>query len=479
MKSGFPFHSIRWRIQVWHAVILLVAIIAFCITAYRLAWIHQLRRVDRVVVERERALISHLIHTGRKVLSDEGSGSRPPHVTLDLLLERGVDLSEGLSDVFGGQDTGHSFFMFLDPAGAVRMRSPNAPMSMLLPDVGESGMVELSRISGSYRESVRRSPSGVWSVVGRDISGEIEEMRHFALSLTASGFALWLVGLTGGWWIAGRVIRPIQTIGRTASRIAADNLRERIEVAGTGNELDQLSGVLNQTFDRLQAAFERQKQFTADASHELRNPIAVVVAETQRILRRDHSVSECREALQVCQDAALRMKNLTEALLVLARQDDQERTPVRETVDLDAVVNASVARLCKDAEQAGIRIELNGIPITFSGDPVGIGMVVDNLVVNAIHHHSGGSGGTVRVSWNPDGEGVQVAVEDDGPGIPEADAPHIFDRFYRADKSRSHSSGHFGLGLAVAKSIVENHGGTLDFSNNPDRGVTFRMRLPR
>ena len=146
-------------------------------------------------------------------------------------------------------------------------------------------------------------------------------MHRFAWSLGGSGFAIWVVCLLGGWWIAGNALKPIATISRTAAHIADGNLEERISTSGTDSELDQLGGVLNHTFDRLHKGIEQQKQFIADASHELRTPITILLSETQRILKSDRkrTSDEYVQVINICRDAAIRMRRLVEPLLVLAR----------------------------------------------------------------------------------------------------------------------------------------------------------------
>jgi signal transduction histidine kinase len=153
------------------------------------------------------------------------------------------------------------------------------------------------------------------SIIGHDIHIELEEKHRFGWSLGASDCALWLIGLLGGWWLAGKAIRPIQSISQTATRIADGNLSERINTTGTDSELDQLSHVLNHTFNRLNATLEQQRQFTSDASHELRPPLTILLSESQRMSKSEitHSTKDYQEAFSLCHDAATRMRRWLKA----------------------------------------------------------------------------------------------------------------------------------------------------------------------
>ena len=245
--------------------------------------------------------------------------------------------------------------------------------------------------SGHRREQHRISPSGMSSIIGRDIAAEQAALRNIGLLLALGGAAVWLAGLGGGWWLAGRALKPIDTIGRTASRIAAGNLDERIEIARTDNELDQLGGVLNDTFDRLAAAIERQKRFTADASHELRTPVTIILSETQRALKREREPEQYREILANCRTAAERMRALVESLLVLARQDLPSSGTEPVACDLAEIAGGVADLLQPLADEHSIAIHRELSPAPLDGDPHSLAMVVQNLLSNAIVHPPSGS----------------------------------------------------------------------------------------
>jgi heavy metal sensor kinase len=332
------------------------------------------------------------------------------------------------------------------------------------------------RLRGTLRELWQFTPPGESIVVGRSITPELANSRQLALVLSGLGGAVLILGLAGGWWLATRAIRPIDDISAAAARIATGDLSHRINSAHTDNELGQLAGVLNSTFDRLEAAFARQQQFTADASHELRTPIAVILSQTQATLARGRNPAEYREALEACQRAAQRMRLLTESLLTLARLDAGRETAKRERVDLGQIARGCVELLEPLARERGITIRCELATTDCPGDSERLAQVITNLLSNAILHNR--SDGEVRVTSRREKDSVLLVVADSGPGIPVEDLPRLFERFYRVDKSRTGVTGGTGLGLAICKVIVDAHGGTLEVASAPGQGSTFTLRLP-
>lgn len=474
------FHSIRWRVQVWHGLILLVVIVAFCLTAYRLAWNNQFRRIDRNLVQTERSLIHVLMDSSQTGQAADPTEKRQPFSPARLIerLRAGqLSLPAATAAAFSGNQSGYAYFSLRDADGRLLLESPNVPGDLEFLPVPVKEFSDELRTRNHRREMLRSSPEGLRAVVGLDLGPEREEMRHFAWSLAAVGFGVWLLGLLGGWWLSGRAIQPIAAISRTATRIAEGNLKERISTAGTESELDQLSRVLNRTFERLHSAFERQKQFTADASHELRTPITILLTETQRILKRDRTPEDYRATLQTCQDAADRMRRLVEALLLLARQEADTISVHREPCDLATVLRETIAHFQPLATTRGIHLNADLQPAPCQADSTSLSILAANLVSNAIEHNRPSV--NVTVSSGRTAEGATFAVRDDGPGIPEEDLPHIFERFYRADKARSSAPGHSGLGLAIAKTITDNHRGSIEVKSTPGVGTCFTVKLPR
>lgn len=471
----FPFHSLRWRLQAWHGLILLVVIIALCATVHRLATFNEYQRIDREIRGSEHSLVRGLMEATKPPGQPDGPFS--PKILIERLRAGGIELPAESAARFSGTEAGHAYFIIQETDGRVLLRSSNAPEGRKLLPPGPAEFVEDFRTTDHFREFLRTSRDGIAVLVGGDISTEQEQMLRFTGYLAATGLGVWLLGLLGGWWLTGRAIRPIDSISRTATRIAEGSLDERIDTAGTDSELDQLGRVLNQTFDRLRESIERQRRFTADAAHELRTPVSILLAETQRILKRERGAEEYRESIQTCQDTAGRMRRLAEALLLLARLENGATAPRRDRCDLAQIVADTARHLAPLAEERRVKLHLDLRPAACSGDADALGILAANLVANAIqHHHS--AGGQVWLSTTDEAGRAVLTVRDDGPGIPEANLPHIFERFHRADAARTGGSGHTGLGLAIAKTIADNHKGLLTATSRPGGGACFTLTLP-
>lgn len=474
------FHSIRWRVQVWHGLILLVVLVAFCLTAHRMVWQHQLQRIDENLIQTERSLVHTLMNASGGVAHPADRTKRVPF-SPGMLIERlragQIALPAEIADRFQGTAPGYAYFSLRDAEGRVLLESSNAPQDLQLLPLPAKEFSEELRFSDRRREMLRSSSEGLCSLVGLDLTPERENMNRFTWSLSAVGFGVWLLGLIGGWWLAGRAIRPIEVISATATHIADGNLAERIGIAGTDSELDQLSHVLNRTFDRLHGALEQQKQFTADASHELRTPVTILLAETQRILKRERTAAEYREVIETCRVTTDRMRGLIEALLLLAREEAVGTRPTGGDCDLARLLQKTAAELERLAADRHLTLRCELQPAVCAGDAASLAILAANLVRNAIQHHDL-PGGTIHLASAQHADHAVFTVRDDGPGIPSADLPNIFERFYRADKARTGNSGHAGLGLAIARTIAANHGGTIVAANNPDRGACFTVTLP-
>lgn len=309
------------------------------------------------------------------------------------------------------------------------------------------------------------------------MAAETAAMRRLALWLTAAGAGVLLFGLAGGWWLASRAIRPIEAISTTATKIAGGDLSQRINASNTDSELGRLATLLNSTFARLEAAFAHQTRFTSDASHELRTPISVILSQTQTALSRERPATEYRESLEACQRAAQRMRKLSESLLELARLDAGQESMKREPFDLGRVMRESVELIRPLAAERHLELQCD-LPMTqCMGDAERIAQVATNLLTNAIQFNR--EGGRIQLFTGAENGSAFLSVIDTGPGIPTHDLPHIFERFYRVDKSRTRAQGHAGLGLAICKAIVDAHGGTLEVASNPGIGSTFTLKLPK
>ena len=315
-------------------------------------------------------------------------------------------------------------------------------------------------------------PGGARILVGRPIRNEREQLGGLLKLILGIGAFVFAAGFLGGWLLIGRILNPIRRITGTAASISESNLSSRIDVAATEDELGDLARTLNSAFDRLESAMNQLRRFTADASHELRTPIAVLMTQMELALKKDRSTEEYREVLTTCLKAVQRMASMAEDLLFLSRADAKAVELRREPLDLKEVVDDAVGQLRPLADGRGVRLSLESHPQAVVGDRIRLGEAVTNLVANAIQYNR--PEGRVEVTLR---DGV-LAISDTGAGIPEEDRPRVFERFYRADKARSRNAGGAGLGLAITKWIVENHGGTISFDSRAGEGTTFRVRFP-
>jgi signal transduction histidine kinase len=257
---------------------------------------------------------------------------------------------------------------------------------------------------------------------------------------------------------------------RQAATITARNLHARLPVPSADDEIAALAATMNTMLDRIEAASSVQRRFVADASHELRSPLATIHANADLLVAAGLAETEARSAGRV-QDESRRMAKLVDDLLVLARVDDQALGVRREEVDLDDLVYAERERV--SVEHPDLQLGGSVEPVRISGDPDQLHRVLRNLVDNAIRHASK----TVTISLTArDGSG-DVVIGNDGPPIPSADRERIFDRFVRLDHSRSRQDGGAGLGLAIARDIVAVHHGTLTV-DDVDEGAAMRISLP-
>ncbi len=331
------------------------------------------------------------------------------------------------------------------------------------------------------REVLLRGPSGTSIVVGRDVSRALSRLTESLVQLVAIGTAVLLLGLIGGWWLAGKITQPIRQIGETAGHITAQSLAGRIDTSRMDSELQSLGRILNSMLERLETSFERQNQFTADASHELRTPISVLMSHCELALSRPRSGDEYRNTLVTCQSAAARMGSLVDGLLTLARADSGQMELQLTEVDLQTLAGQSVSMFTPLADERQIAINLYGTSAKCSADAVRVSQVIANLLHNAILYNR--PAGSITISTSLESDCAVLRVEDTGGGIPAESLPLLFDRFYRVDHSRSRQAedqrrSGSGLGLAICKTIIDAHQGSLAVTSQVGAGSQFEFRLP-
>jgi heavy metal sensor kinase len=282
----------------------------------------------------------------------------------------------------------------------------------------------------------------------------------------------------GGYWICRRALRPVDEISGTARSISAEDLSRRLPVPATDDELQRLTETLNDMMGRLEGAFAKVTQFTADASHELRTPLALIRTTAELALRRHRSDSDYRDSLAAVLKEAERTSQLVEDLLLLARADAQKHPPSFRRINLVESLRETCAEAATLAEikQVTFRFEPCGQPVAVAGDGEAMRRLCLILIDNAIKYTP--EGGAVDVAITRHNGRAVIEVKDSGIGISQQDLPHIFERFYRADKARNRERGGTGLGLAIARWIVTLHKGEIQVDSMPGQGSIFRVHFP-
>jgi heavy metal sensor kinase len=312
-------------------------------------------------------------------------------------------------------------------------------------------------------------------VAGQSLAPVNRSVRRVELLLLLAGPAALLITALAGWWLAGRALRPVERMTTTAAAIGVDRLQARVPEPRTRDEVAHLARTLNTMLDRIEQGVDEQRRLVADASHELRTPLAAMRAEIDVSLRVDELSPDARAVLTSAREEVDRLTRTVDDLLTLATVDDGGLRLDRQPTDLSRLARDVTATLVPLATERDVTLRTAGEPVAAQVDPDRFTHAVRNVVENAIHFSP--PGGTVVVTTSAAGHVVRLTVDDDGPGVPAELRGRIFDRFFRADPSRTRRTGGSGLGLAITREIVAAHGGTVHAQERP-RGSRFAIELP-
>jgi heavy metal sensor kinase len=452
--------AIRAKLTTWYSMILAVALCSFGAVAY-FAMNGSIRAtVDadlRARLEGVRAIIDEDAPKGAAALEDE---------IKEFADGLGVD---GRVRVAGADGTVIFSSQNLDPK---RMRSRYARLSRPFNQRLDSDAFRVLHVQqeiGGARYDITLAVS---------IDGYNRALRSFGIGLFFAVPALLSVAAAGGYWMSRRALEPVDEITRTARSIGIRDLAQRLAVSNSGDELARLAETLNEMLARLETAFQRITQFTADASHELRTPVAVVRTSAELALSKPRSEGEYREVLALILSETEKISRLIEQLLELARADSGSvelaltRTDLREPLR-EACRQASFLAESKEIE---FRAKIPEQAIWVAGESSALEKLFMIVLDNAVKYTA--SRGHIEVSIKADGQFAVIDVNDTGIGIGSEDIPHVFERFYRVDKARSRESGGIGLGLAIGKWIAQTHRGDISVQSEPHKGSTFQIKLP-
>ncbi|HVV99770.1 MAG TPA: HAMP domain-containing sensor histidine kinase [Planctomycetaceae bacterium] len=455
------FGTLRFRLTLWNSAIVLLMV------------------VSTLWGVRE-ALRLTLWHDGDEQLQDDLR-----EIGLNFLdMYPNVDRLYAELDHKTATHTHRGFFVRLfDEKGELVWASANAPDELATLPIGRStGPISV----GSYRivqMRLERTDVPHWTIrAGASYALLDDEVAQITKLMLVVGAIVLIVTPIGGYWLAGRATHPLSQIMDTTERLHPTNLQERLPLRGTRDELDRLSQTINNFLDRIALYVNRNREFTANAAHELRSPLAAIQSSLEVTLNSDRSVDEYKETLAETLDQCEELRVLVNQLLLLAESDAGELKIGDEPIDLGQVVQRSVEMFQGVAESREVRLELNcPRPVFLEGNATRLRQVVNNLIDNALKFTE--SGGRIRVDLYVDTSGTQAVlkVADSGAGIPTEDLPHIFERFYLSDKARQRErpGRGSGLGLPICKAIVESHNGQISIESTPTRGTAVVITLPR
>ena len=281
-----------------------------------------------------------------------------------------------------------------------------------------------------------------------------------------------------GYWLSGRSLAPVNRIIQTAERIGVESLSRRLDVPRARDELRRLTEAINAMLDRIERSFRRITQFTADASHDLRTPVAIVRTSAEISLRRPRTAAEYRETLQQILHTSIETSELLENLLTLARADAGAAGMEMHPLELGSHVRKAQerAKVLSSDKDLELVLRVPGTPVWVRADAVAIDRLLLILVDNAVKYTP--AGGRCEIELSRGEEHAQITVRDTGLGIAESDLSSIFERFTRADRARSRDVPGAGLGLAIARWITDMHGGTIAAESRVGAGSAFQVRLP-
>jgi signal transduction histidine kinase len=394
------------------------------------------------------------------------------------------DLPAAAADPATGRVT-DGLAVVLAPGGSVRFSEPAAAaagvQAVLPADEPDSPYLLNRTIDGEQlrlRVDAVRRKDGVWHVVvgiGRETTDVASDRVQDVLAVALPG--LLIIVIVGTWLLAGSALGPVERMRAEAAALGATDAEARLTEPSTGDELQALAVTFNDLLDRLHLSLTQQRDFVADAGHELRTPLAIMSAELELADRPHRTEDELREAVATTRGEVERLRDLAEDLLLLATEE-RALPDLSARVDLREVVAAAVTAQQALADRQGVRVHaVLPAAASVAGEAAALRRAVDNVLSNAVDHTP--TGGTVSVTLGPAaGDTVRLQISDTGPGFPPEFLPHAFDRFRRAETARTSGSS-TGLGLAIVAAVVRGHRGTVQASNQvPGPGATVSITLP-
>ena len=442
-----------------HAGLAAIVVLGFGVTLFAMTMHASYRQAE-----------ADLLGAAQVLVQDLGNRSDPSQLAI----------SELYSHRFGKAPRDHAYYAIWDASGRLLASSNSLPphsvrSENIPPTKGPRPFISRSR--GINLDVIVATGDGGQLLIGRPLAKEFDAVGWAFTRLLTIGLICLAFGIGAAIWMAQRIARPIESMSDTAERITSRNLSERLNAGQTPREITRLAIIINAMLDGLKSAFDRQVRFTADASHELRTPVSVVLSQSDFTLSRERTPEQYREALETCRQSARRMKRLVDDLLLLSRADSGQLPLRRESTDLSSITEDAVRLLLPLASRKSLHLELNLQSAPLWGDPDRLGQVVTNLVTNSIQYSNPGT--TIWVEVFHKAGSSMLVVRDEGQGIPLADQPHLFERFYRVDRVRTQDEETgTGLGLSLVSEIVAAHDGTIQVESVEGTGTTMTVHIP-
>ncbi len=445
-----PPASIRARLTLWHAIVMALILAAFALGTYGVVRESLFAQIDVRLAE-NLALIASTARADSTELIEVERHTRVPAFRVvegdwPLYVSGGWIAAE----LDSAQPPNKGRWIYASPRGGIYHLKEE---TLVL------GKRQLRIATAEQSEQIHRG------------------LDRFAMTLLAGFPAALLLSLLGGYFLAGRILTPLQHITQRARTISADNLSQRLEIANPLDELGQLSTILNDAFGRLDQTFNQLKRFTQDAAHELRTPLAVLRGVGEVGLQQPRDATAYREIIGSMLEEVDRLGRLVDGLLTLARAESGHFSMPRQPEDLPILCQEVVECLRVLAEEKNQRLTFSATQTFIADiDSDTVRLALMNLIANAIRFTP--DGGTISVVLCDHGSSAAIEIQDNGPGIAPEHHADIFERFYRVDPSRSHHTGGAGLGLAIARWAVEANAGRIELQSTQGQGCLFRIVLP-
>ncbi len=460
--------SLHVRLILWYSALVIGASLSFCLYTY--SSIHH-----RLYLELQQTLTRRVSH-----ICDEILPAVHP-VTPD-------SISRSMREVFSPEQTNLFIRISREKGEPLYVSGPLKdyafdPASVpLVQDYSKSIVSHIERLGNGRSLMV----AGTKTTIGRSnyiiemgaptdqVQGTLDELT--ATLLLGLPFVI-AIALLGGSVLVRRAFRPVEDLRATTEKISSTNLRQRLPVSPTGDALERLSVTLNKMLERLDQSYQQATRFAADAAHELRTPLTIMRSELESIIRIERLPKDCQERVAGVLEEAERLSSIVDGLFALARLDGGEVRVAQGLVDMSDLVRTTIDQmhLLPDEKKISVTIDAPA-PILVMGDAGRLRQVVVNLLDNAVKYTP--VGGAIILSVLDVGGRARLAVRDNGIGLPPAALPHVFDRFYRADKARSRGSQGAGLGLSIVQSICHAHGGTVGIDSTEGVGTVLTVDLP-